>query len=750
MPFRSSSPVARQTSFDQDLEDEEDVELLLPAKDGTRYKRIQKVKYSVSYVLLATAAAFVLAVMIWIGPALPNKDPTGLGAQSHATVSLINDVSSAADHLPAVIPTSSSANKTHRPALSVNKPPPEQQPLPAHHWNPLLFDPSPLTHISVKPCMFPPWAFPSFCEPTQSARDKALYGKWVRVPRDISKGVGHYYTEIYYRRMQTAYVPDHVQGVQPITGLRVLEDSEAETEEMKAEIERDGWEPAGENMRTGIWPAKIEPAQLYFTRSTTYNGTVQPRPIIEVDVIWGKPAETKPWWGFERLSSPVFKADNAMNHIQCDIIVRRENVKASPPPNLFFNSEGKFKILQISDLHLSASGGTCQNAELLPSCEKDGADASTVKWVSNVIDKQKPDLVVLSGDQLSGDGKTFDTLSTLVKVGHLMGDKQVPWTVVFGNHDSDKALAKEEQMYVLKRMPYFVGKAGPGVPGVDDEGLPEVDELSDMGVGNYVLGVNGSQTDHVQALTLYFLDSHDHRPLSVSQLWSMAMGASTEFDWLKESQINWYRNQSEHQPTLVRPYRPSGYHPRASSSSPLTKLVRRQQKSRKTRKPPAIMFFHIPLPEAYEKADKNYATGGELVYGNQRQGPMCPNKGVGFFERGVLNVTDGAGETEVKVIANGHAHLTDTCRRHDGVWNCFAGSAGYGALGDATWERRVRLFEVEEFGEIIKTSTILDERALASQPDAKSQISQLVLYGTGSAAGTGKGEQKNEKPKKRS
>lgn len=94
--------------------------------------------------------------------------------------------------------------------------------------------------------------------------------------------------------------------------------------------------------------------------------------------------------------------------------------------------------------------------------------------------------------------------------------------------------------------------------------------------------------------------------------------------------------------------------------------------------------------------------------------------------------------------------MTDTCRRHDGVWNCFAGSAGYGAAGDATWERRVRLFEVEEFGEIIRTSTILDERALANQPDAKSQIGSLVLYGTGSAPGTGEGEQKSGKTKKTS
>lgn len=133
---------------------------------------------------------------------------------------------------------------------------------------------------------------------------------------------------------------------------------------------------------------------------------------------------------------------------------------------------------------------------------------STAKWISSLIDRTKPDLIVLSGDQLNGDGKTFDTLSTLVKIGHLIGDKQIPWTVVFGNHDADKALATEEQLYVMKRMPYFIGKAGPGVPGVDDEGNQEVDELSDMGVGNYVLGVNATHTDQTQALTLYFLDSH--------------------------------------------------------------------------------------------------------------------------------------------------------------------------------------------------------------------------------------------------
>lgn len=374
MPYNSSLPPPRASSFEDELNEEEDAELLLPSQDGTRYKkRIQKVKYSVSYLLVASAAAFILAVMIWLGPGLPNRDPAGLAAQSHATVStMASTANSSVDHLSSVvvIPTSGSKD-AHRPTLSVSAPSPEQLPLPPHRWNPLLYDPSPITHISIKPCMFPPWAFPSFCEPAQTARDQALYGKWVRVPRDLSKGVGHYYTEIYYRRMQTSYVAGAVQGVQPITGLRILEDSEAQKAEVKVELERDGWEEAGDDIRSGIWPAKISPAKLWFTRSTNYNNTVQPRPIIEVDVMWGSVNEVSPWWGFERIGNPAFGSDNPMDHIRCDIIVRRENIKAPPKPNLVFNPDGKFKILQVSLLR-------CDRCLLMPSISDQTTDFSIV------------------------------------------------------------------------------------------------------------------------------------------------------------------------------------------------------------------------------------------------------------------------------------------------------------------------------------------------------------------------------------
>ncbi|POV95137.1 hypothetical protein PSHT_15829 [Puccinia striiformis] len=226
--------------------------------------------------------------------------------------------------------------------------------------------------------------------------------------------------------------------------------------------------------------------------------------------------------------------------------------------------------MQISDLHFSASGGKCISADQIKTCEQDGADLTTKKFLSKAIKEARPDLIVLGGDQLLGKDKTFDTISTLTKIGQFFSGEKVPWTVVFGNHDSDRSLAIEEQMYLFKHMPFFVGKAGPGVPGFEEEGLPAplTSRISDMGVGNYILQVNASLSDPTQLLSLYFLDSHDYPRRSISQLWDLAMGGNNKFDWIKKSQIEWYKKSSNEQPRILRPYEPSqGYQDRSKLMS---------------------------------------------------------------------------------------------------------------------------------------------------------------------------------------
>jgi hypothetical protein len=135
----------------------------------------------------------------------------------------------------------------------------------------------------------------------------------------------------------------------------------------------------------------------------------------------------------------------------------------------------------------------------------------------------------------------------------------------------------------------------------------------------------------------------------------MAMGGSKKFDWLKKSQIEWYKTESSFQPRVLRPYETSaGYRERAQS---------KENEGKKT-KPVGLMFFHIPLPEAYAKADLNKSRA-ELLFGNQREGPLNAEDGDQFFTNAIrtTSISDAPAnstsfEPEIKVIANGHAHVS--------------------------------------------------------------------------------------------
>ena len=61
---------------------------------------------------------------------------------------------------------------------------------------------------------------------------------------------------------------------------------------------------------------------------------------------------------------------------------------------LQFNAQGKFKMVQLTDLHFG---------------ENDEADANNQRLIRDILDQEKPDLVVVTGDVVSGyawDGKT--------------------------------------------------------------------------------------------------------------------------------------------------------------------------------------------------------------------------------------------------------------------------------------------------------------------------------------------------------
>ena len=85
-----------------------------------------------------------------------------------------------------------------------------------------------------------------------------------------------------------------------------------------------------------------------------------------------------------------------------------------------------------------------------------------------------------------------------------------------------------------------------------------------------------------------------------------------------------------------------------------------------------MMFFHIPLPEAYSDPDTSGYDGDALDVGSQLDGSGASKHNSGFFynalKQALQSDDDLIPTTEVKVLSHGHCHNTDRCRRSDGIW----------------------------------------------------------------------------------
>lgn len=247
--------------------------------------------------------------------------------------------------------------------------------------------------------------------------------------------------------------------------------------------------------------------------------------------------------------------------------------------------------MQIADLHFSVGAGPCRD----PSSPCDGgAYAYTESLVGRVLDEEQPDMVVFTGDQLNGQGTTWDAASVLAKFAAPVISRRIPWAAVFGNHDSEDAREsgyRRDQIRLMQGLPYSLVQAGP-----EDV----------YGVGNYVLKVWSADASKTHLLTLYFLDSGAYAAGVVDWLGFLR---PTEYDYIHQSQIDWFLQESSmfiHNMScinlsvfytsgsidpIVRPFTPDG-------GKDFGSIWERQQHppiQQKLAKPNALMFFHIPL-----------------------------------------------------------------------------------------------------------------------------------------------------------
>ncbi|OJA13538.1 hypothetical protein AZE42_07319 [Rhizopogon vesiculosus] len=554
-------------------------------------------------------------------------------------------------------------------------------------WAPLLPQDTGISEIDISRCMMPTAFAGNLCDPQSTPEDDAIKGKWVRVERDLNKQSGLWTLNIYYRRTRRLDIP-------LITDLRLLPAGEM------PDPLTDSWVKVDHSIRDGVMHA--ESMFLWYLPGKTMNEmTVEEKAnlITEVDVLFG---EDRPWYGFEKVEPPVTQEKEGK--VDSVWVTYRRGVKSVPrAPPLHFSHNGTFKILQVADLHYSVSRGVCRDTNRDPCVNSDNL---TNTLLGHALDEEKPDLVVFSGDQLNGQGTSWDPKSVLAKFAVAVTDRKIPWAAIFGNHDEENGDVKQDQIRMMKALPYSLVQRGP----------------KDIhGVGNYVLNVKSADASKTSLLTLYFLDSGAYSTNWYSDWFGSFV--PTEYDWIHEDQINWFLEESAKIQLIERPFTPD-------TGKDFSSIWKRQSDqitptTRKLAKPNAMMFFHIPLQESYGIADRDTRTGQLLDIGlHGLEGPGSAKKSDGMFDKGLQQALEnghvtGGGIPEVKVVANGHCHITEDCKRVNDVWLCFGGGGSYSGYGQVGFDRRFRVYEVSGYGETIRTykrtekDDILDDYVLA-------------------------------------
>ncbi|KAK4157503.1 Metallo-dependent phosphatase-like protein [Chaetomidium leptoderma] len=379
------------------------------------------------------------------------------------------------------------------------------------------------------------------------------------------------------------------------------------------------------------WEAR--PGGLWIKRSNKRGVSDSKMAVTAVDVLFGDDAvEARPGWAI--MGTPLL-LDSGSGIPAAQVTIRRgaEQEPHKPVPRVMDN--GRFKIVQLADLHLSTGVGQCRDA--VPEDWNGGkceADPRTLDFVVKVLEEEKPNLVVLSGDQVNGETAP-DAQTAIFKYAQLLINLKIPYVSIFGNHDDEGSMTRAAQMDLIETLPYSLSKAGP----------VEID-----GVGNYYIEILGRGSSDHSAITVYLLDTHSYSPNERK---------FKGYDWIKKNQIDWFRDTAQ---GLKKKHKEYTHHHMN------------------------VAFIHIPIPE--------YTLPNLTLVGEWKEPSTAPQYNSGFYdalvEEGVLMVSCGHDHV------NEHCGLSPTEDGLPALWMCHAGAAGFGGYaGYGGFHRKIRVFDFD-------------------------------------------------------
>ena len=318
--------------------------------------------------------------------------------------------------------------------------------------------------------------------------------------------------------------------------------------------------------------------------------------------------------------------------------------------HLTFDEKGNFRILTFADI---------QDDGLLS-----GACAA---FMRKSIKLYKPDLIVLTGDNISGQPTTLLSKSGMAQIMSVFQPLGVPVAVVFGNHDDQNhAPEKEELMALINSYSVSISY---------DEG----DAL--YGCGTYNVPIYKSADSDEVGFNLWMIDSNTY---------DEERGG---YDYVHEDQIEWYVNKSNELKE-------------ANGGEPV----------------PSIAFQHIIVPEIYD-ALTEVAEGTEgaiaargtwyVLPDNAAEGSVlgeapCP----GTYNGGEFAAMKAQGD--VLAMDFGHDHVNSFVIPYEGIDLINTPTCGFSSYGNRQ-TRGARVIDISSEG-TYTTFTYTYEEMYAGNP----------------------------------
>lgn len=179
-----------------------------------------------------------------------------------------------------------------------------------------------------------------------------------------------------------------------------------------------------------------------------------------------------------------------------------------------FRTDDDFRIMQISDIHLGGGHYSVKK------------DKKTIYEVMTMVSEEKPDLVILNGDNIFAvpgpmfnGGGTFNNKSASTTVIKMFEQLGVYYSVTFGNHDTEAFdyydRAAIGKLYMNDKYKYCIFNS----------------DFSDYGVTNQCILVKNNNGDIRKAIML--IDSNDYIDTSLSS------SINWLYDHINDKQVDW-------------------------------------------------------------------------------------------------------------------------------------------------------------------------------------------------------------------